>query len=143
MQAVMSEEIWKTVPSVPWLMASSFGRVRTIPFKKPMPNGGFRTYGGFETYGIVEKQNNRFFYRIRGRSFGVSRLVCEAFHGSPSEEGLFCLHLDEDPQNNRADNLKWGTQKENLNAPKYLAHCRTRFGEKSMHAIGRRKLLLK
>lgn len=49
------------------------------------------------------------------------QLVCEAFHGpKPSPEAVV-IHLDENALNNRPENLKWGTQKENLNMPKFKA----------------------
>jgi hypothetical protein len=43
---------------------------------------------------------------------GIHRMVCEAFHGSPTP-GLHAAHLDGNPTNNRADNLAWKTPKEN------------------------------
>lgn len=43
----------------------------------------------------------------------VHRAVLEAF-GSPRPTGKVCMHIDNDPTNNRAENLKWGTQKENI-----------------------------
>ena len=49
------------------------------------------------------------------------------------------MHLDENAVNNRASNLRWGTQKENLNAPGFLTYCRSRTGEDSPSAKGRRK----
>lgn len=42
----------------------------------------------------------------------VHRLVLEAFVG-PCPEGMECRHLDGNPANNKLDNLKWGTRKEN------------------------------
>ena len=42
----------------------------------------------------------------------VHVLVCTTFHG-PRPEGLVCCHKDDDQENNRADNLYWGTHKEN------------------------------
>lgn len=41
------------------------------------------------------------------------------------------IHLDENAHNNRPENLKWGTQKENLNMPKYIADLKSRVGEHS------------
>lgn len=46
----------------------------------------------------------------------VHRVICEAFHGEPPIYGdKFALvrHLDDNPENNRADNLRWGTKEEN------------------------------
>ncbi len=48
------------------------------------------------------------------------------------------MHLDENAANNGADNLAWGTQKENLNAPGFLTYCRSRTGEDSPVAKARR-----
>jgi len=42
----------------------------------------------------------------------VHRLVLEAFVG-PCPEGQQTLHEDDNPANNRLDNLRWGTPKEN------------------------------
>jgi len=50
----------------------------------------------------------------------VARLVCAAFHGSPPPS-VVALHADDDPLSNRASNLSWGTQAENLVAPGYRA----------------------
>lgn len=44
----------------------------------------------------------------------VHRLVCEAFHGSPPEGMTDVLHWDDDPTNNNALNLRWGTVSDNL-----------------------------
>ena len=42
----------------------------------------------------------------------VHRLVLESFVG-PCPDGMQALHLDDNPSNNRLDNLRWGTAKEN------------------------------
>ena len=43
----------------------------------------------------------------------VHRFVMAAF-GPPCLPGQECRHLDGDPENNRIDNLAWGTRKENV-----------------------------
>jgi len=47
------------------------------------------------------------------KSFFVHRLVLEAFVGLCPLE-MECRHLDGNPENNRLDNLKWGTRSENV-----------------------------
>ena len=128
-------EVWNHIPSQPDLEASSLGRVRVITYKRTMPHGGERTYGGVPTWG--QWDGKRFIYtRKHHKTLKVARLVCEAFHG-PAPEGLNCLHIDENSTNNTPDNLKWGTQKENLNCPKFLAYCRSRTGKQNPYIKGR------
>ena len=61
----------------------------------------------------------------------VHQLVCDAFHGPKPFDGAVVIHINEDGLDNRAENLKWGTQKENLNMPKFLEYCRSRTGSNS------------
>lgn len=124
----MNDEIWKMVPSISRVMASSRGRYMLTPELKPMPNGqAFREYGGIPSFG--QWDGKRFICRIAGKTYKVARLVCEAFHGEcPFAPGNYCLHVDENSKNNTPSNLKWGTQKENLNAPGFLNYCSSRTG---------------
>lgn len=43
----------------------------------------------------------------------MHRIVCETFHGPAPEGKPFVLHWDDDPSNNRADNLRWGDLSDN------------------------------
>jgi len=139
------EEIWKPVPSKPGIMVSSFGRVLLPERQAQMPHGGWRTYKPKPTFGNKTKasKNARHSYMgLYNKFYGnlkVHRLVCEAFHGpSPSEKAVV-IHLDEDATNNKAENLKWGTQKENLNMPGFIEYCKSRTGDQSPTAKGRLK----
>lgn len=44
-------ELWRLVPSVSGLLASSHGRLMVTPYCAPMPLGGERQYGGEPTQG--------------------------------------------------------------------------------------------
>lgn len=118
-------EVWREVPSAPGLLVSSEGRVMVKPHRKRMPHGGERQYGGQPHFGVWAKDSGRFITRQHGKTFKVARLVCEAFHGPAPADAPVCMHLDENAANNRADNLAWGTQKENLNAPAVKAYHRS------------------
>ena len=117
-------EKWRPIPCLPEYEASSSGLVRRRPYRRALPWGGERGYGGKAWPGSWD--GKRFVIRYRGRTYRVARLVCEAFHGPAPAERPNCLHRDEDASNNRPENLFWGTQKENLNAPGFLAYCRDR-----------------
>lgn len=110
-------EVWRVVPSVPGYLASSWGRIMKVPYLAPLPNGGRRNYGGQPTYGVWAKAERRFVTNIDGVNYKVHRMVCEAFHGLAPFEGAVVMHIDEDSRNNRPENLRWGTQRENLNFP--------------------------
>lgn len=94
-----------------------------------MPNGGSRTYTSKGSYGVctsAKKGANHSFMQttdsVAKKTLKVHRLVCEAFHGPPPFDGAVVIHLDEDSHNNDPANLKWGTQKENLNMPMVKAY---------------------
>lgn len=133
-------EVWKPVPSYPGLLASSEGRLLLPPRYAPLPNGGYRLYAPEPVQGAVTRANRAANHTYRGiyaKWFGnikVHRAICEAFHGPAPFEGAVVIHLDEDAHNNRPENLKWGTQRENLNMPKVKAYHRSRTGENSPRA---------
>lgn len=51
---------------------------------------------------------------ISGKTEYVHRLVLLAFAGPPPFDGAVCAHWDGDRSNNRVENLRWATQKENM-----------------------------
>jgi hypothetical protein len=130
-------EHWKPVPSKPGLMASSFGRVKLPDGVAKTPNGGTREYHPKPTYGNKTRASKTARHEYMGlynRKYGnlkIHRLVCEAFHGVAPFERAVVIHIDENALNNRPENLRWGTQKENLNMPKFIEYCKSRTGENS------------
>lgn len=137
----MIGEVWRSVPSAPWFMVSSDGRIMTTPYWGDMPNGSKRAYGGNPHFGVWNKQDSRFIIIHKGKTYKVARLICEAFHGEAPEPDLVCMHLDENSANNRADNLGWGTQKDNLNATGFKLYQKLRSqGVKDPWLISRKQL---
>jgi len=143
-------EVWRPVPSQPGVLASNLGRILSPPRVVPMYHGGYRHYITQPTFGCVSSadkaaSHKRMTTMIRPNgctkqfTAKVHRLVCEAFHGAPPFAGAVVIHLDEDAMNNRADNLKWGTQLENMNMPVIKAYHRSRVGENSCTAKGKAK----
>ena len=130
-------EVWKVVPSRPEFLVSSEGRFMVAPYLAPMPRGGERQYGGEPHFGVWNKQDGRFIVVNKGKTYKVSRLVCEAFHGAAPSDDNICIHIDENASNNRPSNLKWGTQKENLNGKNFIAGCEHRTGEQNPFIKGR------
>ena len=136
----MAAEIWRDVPSLPEYQASSLGRIRRKRFEAPMPNGGIRHYGGHAWYGTWTDDEPRPLMRFRGKTYRVSILVCEAFHGPKPQPRAIAMHADHDPQNNRPTNLSWSTQKVSLNRQAFIDYCRSRTGDHSPIAIHRARM---
>ena len=138
----MAEEIWKEIPSLPGVKASSLGRLLAPEVTANMPHGGTRSYKTKPILGTKRKakkdaKHQYYGWLYRGKNYKVHRLVCEAFNGIPSNEKSVVIHLDENGLNNRAENLKWGTQKENMNMPKFIEYCKSRTGTDSPIAKNR------
>lgn len=95
-----------------------------------MPNGGVRKYTTQPIYGCPTKSSataKHIYMNVSTRFYGnlkIHQLVCEAFHGPRPFPKAVVIHLDEDGTNNKESNLKWGTQKENLNMPKIKEYHR-------------------
>lgn len=123
-------ELWRRVPSVPDILVSTRGRFMIVPKVGGMPHGGERHYSGKARVGQWASDHKRYIFRHSGKTYKVARLVCEAFHGPAPFKGAVCMHLDENARNNKPTNLKWGTQKENLNAPGFVKYCRRVIDEK-------------
>lgn len=63
--------------------------------------------------------NGKYFYLSvimygKRKSERVHRLVCFAFHGLPKNKKMTCSHLNGNWRDNRPENLKWETLKDNL-----------------------------
>lgn len=137
--------MWKPVPSLPGVRANNLGQILLPETKAQMPNGGTRAYKTKPRLGSIAKARPDGGHKrriIQTRAYGtikVHRAVCEAFHGPPPFPEAVVIHRNEDSTDNRPKNLKWGTQKENLNAPGFIAYCKSRTGENSPTAKNRRK----
>lgn len=94
-------ETWLPVPGTDGLYeVSTVGRLRK-----------FFKYGPKIMRGYIA-QHGYVMSSINGRTVGRHVLVATAFHG-PRPPGLVVRHLNGIPDDNRPENLKWGTPKEN------------------------------
>lgn len=102
--------MWKPAPGFEgWYEVSDTGLMRRV-------HPGTRTRVG-RLLAQTPSSNGyvvaRLFVEGVGYTRAVHRLVAEAFCGRPTAESFLVRHLDGDPLNNRAENLRWGTPKEN------------------------------
>lgn len=107
---------------------SSDGRVRSLHRKVPQDMSLFLEHTGYQA--VVLKGAGR------PRRFRVHRLVLLAF-SRPPKAGEQARHLNDNKQDNRIENLKWGTAKEN----KEDARRNGRIAQADTH--GQRKLTSK
>jgi hypothetical protein len=138
------DEEWKSIPSLDGAKASTLGRVWLPEKTSEMPNGGVAIHKTAPRYGSVTKASatarHKYYGLVyRGKNYKVHRLVCEAFHGPAPEGRNVVIHENENALDNRPENIRWGTQKENLNAAGFIAYCKARTGENSPVIKGRKK----
>lgn len=95
-------EIWKQIPYSTY-EASSLGRIRNCKNGKIQePNVGADGYL-FVGIRFLDKKHSK----------KVHQLVCMAFNGLKPAGAQCVRHLDGNRLNNRLENLRWGTSKEN------------------------------
>jgi len=101
-------EEWRVAPGLPDYAVSSLGNVKRTASGKGARVGhnlaGGRAKSGYRT---VNLQINGV-----GKTFNVHALVCAVFHG-PRPDGREVAHGNGDRADNRAENLRWCTRKEN------------------------------
>ena len=114
----MTEEEWRPIPSVDGYEASSKGRIRSVD--RVIQCGGSSGSKTMRVKGRILKPSSspkdeylRLSLGRTHRNKTVHRLVCEAFHGEPAEWQV-ARHLNDIRSDNRAENLSWGTDSDNM-----------------------------
>lgn len=105
----IEEEIWKPIDGYEKYYVSSLGRIKSLKHKKEKILTAF--------------PNNKGYYRVClshngvSRHFLVSRLVAAAFCENDDPQHKTTVdHIDGDVRNNRADNLRFLSQRDNYKA---------------------------
>lgn len=105
----MSEE-WRDIKGYEGLyQVSNLGRVKSLRYKRGKQEKILDGWISKEGYRKVSfyKDNKR-------KDYLVHRLVAESFIPNPNNKP-FIDHIDTNRTNNKIDNLRWATQKENCN----------------------------
>ena len=112
-----TKEVWRTVKGYNGLYkVSTWGRVKSLdrcipnssgPGTRVMPGRILKAKPGADTYPRVGLSKHGIVVIRR-----LHVLVLETFIGS-CPDGMECRHLDGKPENNRLENLAWGTPTEN------------------------------
>ena len=96
------EEVWKEIKDFEAHEISNLGRVRVK--KTGKLRALVKTRQGYDRVAFVYKQLRK--------DFEVHRLVALAFIPNPNNLPVV-MHLDENKNNNRVDNLQWGSHQQN------------------------------
>jgi len=105
-------EEWRSCPRNVIYEVSSLGRVRSRDHMKWSGNAGFTDVKGRV---LKNSRSGNGYLMVSlgyGQKIAVHILVLEAFVG-PRPLGKFCLHRNDDKDDNRLDNLYYGTRSEN------------------------------
>lgn len=110
----VTEEIWKFLP-IEGILVSNLGFILKLS-----QNGAKVIPGYWDIHGgrYMVKDKNK-------KSWKVSHLIAKAFLKPPTQ-GQVLMHLNENSNDNRPQNLQWGSQKQNINSPLYKRYARIR-----------------
>ena len=132
--------ILKPIPNAPGYYAGEDGNIYgNLPIGKSKIGKLRQLKPGIQSTGkyyvvSVKKDGIRKTHRVH-------RLICETFHGTPSDTKLTVSHLDGNWKNNIPSNLKWESYSDNLNHKK--EHGTDDNGYKNSRAkINKEQLLL-
>lgn len=112
-------EEWRNIEGFPGYQVSNHGRVRSFYRCDGYGGGGSYNMNNppklLSTTRVGDGGHLRVFLYRDGKRHAilVHRLVASAFVPNPNYHPVV-RHADDDPTNNYADNLRWGTQRDNV-----------------------------
>lgn len=96
-------EVWLPIKGYSLYQVSNYGRVKNIKTNRLL-----KIVRDNRGYGVVMLYESGI-----GKQYLLSRLVAQEFLPNDDNKPFVC-HIDDNPMNNRVDNLFWGTPKENM-----------------------------
>ena len=112
-EPLLPDEIWQEAWGYPDYEVSSKGRIRRADTQRlliPVPRGRGQINRAYRRLHLSREENGA----RKQSTAALHSLVAKTFHGLPPSPDLEVAHLDGNNQNNRADNLRWVTHRENM-----------------------------
>ena len=100
---------YREIPGFEGYRAGTDGSIWSCLKTGPAKNRDFKEWKQLQPY---KRSCGRLFLKLQGKHRAVHRLVLEAFCGK-CPEGMETLHSNDDPTDNRLENLRWGTRSDN------------------------------
>lgn len=121
----MKNEIWKDIPNYEGLyQASSLGRIKSLKRIVKHSSGGNKTLSERILIQKINNKGRKSLWLCKNgatKEYLVSRLIALTFIINPNKKiNLVVGHIDNNPCNNRVENLKWITYSENT---KWMFKC--------------------
>lgn len=137
-----ASEIWKPVVGFEGTYEVSILGVRSKRGRNGTPIAYWRTLKpGFDTHGYRQVT---LYLRGKRKNFLVAHLVADAFLPPKKPTDQVLRHLNDDPTDNRIENLAWGTYSDNMadairndKIPRGVAHYCAKLTEENVREIRR------
>lgn len=104
-------EIWKPINDFPQYMISNVGRVKSLNYKRMNIEKLLTPTLAKNGYLMVDLKNKG----LRKNTY-VHKLIAQAFIPNPDNKS-YVDHINANRTDNRVENLRWVTHKENMNNP--------------------------
>ena len=110
-------EEWKDIEGYTDYMVSNLGRVKSLNYRKTDKEQVLKNKIDKDGYLLVNLYKNG-----KSKTFKIHRLVAQAFIPN-SDNKPFIDHINTNRSDNRVENLRWVTHKENMNNDLTLIKC--------------------
>jgi len=132
------KEVWKPIKGFPDYEVSDLGRVKSLARRIFIESPRGDHYRTLRTRILKPTPSADYLAVILcrpegNRAINVHRLVARAFLPKPKKGCTHVRHRDDDGNNNKATNLKWGSQKQNMQDK--VRHGRHLIGVDSPNAV--------
>lgn len=128
----MCKEVWKDIRGYEWIyQISNLGNVKSLERKSYNGKGEYIQKERILKYGIRKGGYKAvFLYKdAKGKNFFIHRLVADAFLENPLNKE-YVDHINTNTGDNRVENLRWVSPKENINNENTLKKKSEKIGKK-------------